>query len=159
VACSFGVGYTTLVHHLAYSLEMLPDRTARDMLRVPLPRIRRELLGQSSSAPLVVADSHWSLPTLDTEVGTYLLLPCGADLMDGSQLAYRGDLPNGRLFEAIRPGIARVACPGTPWAVFVRVSRREYVGLAQYRHLEDDEPDSGDTGARDSGEEEITDDE
>ena len=160
VACSFGVGYTTLVHHLAYGLEMLPDRAAHDLLRVPVPRIRRELLGQASSAPLIVADQHWALPTVDAEAGTRLLLPCGTELVDGSQVEHRGDLPSGRLFEAVRLGIARVACPGTPWTVFVRVSRRQYVGLAQYRHLEDDEPDDGDAGGQESENEEgATDDE
>ena len=100
------------------------------------------------------ADRHWALPTIDAEVGTQLLLPSEAEVMDGNQVEHRGDLPSGRLFETIRPGIARVACPGTAWAVFVRVSRRQYIGLAQYRHLEDDEPDDG---AEDEGG--VTDDE
>ncbi len=82
VACSFGVGYTTLIHHLAYGLKMLTDSRARDLIRVPVARIRRELLGHASLAPLVVADEHWTLPTLDAEVGTELLLPHDTEAVD-----------------------------------------------------------------------------
>ena len=138
VACAFGVGYTALLNHLAYGLDMLSQARARELMRVPLPRVRRDLLGGASSAPLIVADAHWVLPTLDAEVGTQILVPPGTDVAS-DLLAFHGDLPSGRLFGAVRPGIARLECPGSGWAVFVRVSRYQYVGLSQYRHLEDED--------------------
>ena len=147
VACSFGVGYTTIINHLAYGLEMLPQARAGKLLKVPLDRVRREALGATSSAPLIVADRHWLLPALDAEVGTHLLLPMGTKA-EGDQLAWRADLPAGRLFEVTRPGVTRVQCSDLGWAAFVRASRYQYVGLSQYRHLEeangDEEERSGD---------------
>lgn len=143
VACSFGVGYTTLVNHLAYGLHMLPGSRANELVRVPVARVRREVLGAACARPLIVADEHWALPTLDAEVGTQILVPPGA-IAEGDLLAHRADLGRGRLLEATKPGVVRVQQPGTDWAVFVRVSRHQYVGLCRYRHLEDDEPDEED---------------
>jgi len=64
-----------------------------------------------------------------------ILLPAGAEAESG-RLRWLKDVPSGRLFEAIEPGITRVQCPNTGWAVFVRVSRSQYVGLSHYRHFE-----------------------
>jgi hypothetical protein len=135
VASAFGVGYTTLINHLAYGLAMLPPPCARDLIRVPLHRVRRELIGSASTAPLIVVDGHWTLPALDAEIGTQILLPPGTTVA-GDLLAFRGDTPNGPLFEAVKSGIARMECESGRWAVFVRVSRYQYVGLCRYRHLE-----------------------
>jgi hypothetical protein len=140
VACSFGVGYTSLVHHLTYSLRMLPRARADSLLRVPLPRVRRELLGSVSPQPLIVVDAAWQLPTLDVEVGTHILTPPCTQVAN-DRLAWRADLPNGRLFEATRPGITQVFWIDRDRAIFARISRYQYVGLSKYRHLEDEDED------------------
>ena len=58
--------------------------------------------------------------------------------MTGASLAYERDLADGRLFRAVRPGIVQASADGVAWAAFVRIAPEAYVGLAQYRHLEDD---------------------
>ena len=35
-------------------------------------------------------------------------------------------------------GIVQASADGGAWAAFVRIAPEAYVGLAQYRHLEDD---------------------
>ena len=150
VACSFGVGYATLINHMAYGLEIIPDARARELLRVTLARIRRHTLGTESAAPLIVVDRHWLLPTLDAEVDTQLLLPNGTEV-ESDGLVWRADLPGGRLFQASRPGIFRVQCANLDWTAFARISRYQYVGFSQYRHLEDaddDDDEGGPPGAR-----------
>lgn len=137
VACSFGVGYATLVSHLAYGLQEISRDRAAALLKATPKALRRELLGDASADPLIVADRHSCSQTIDAEVGTQLLLP--ADVAPTNDvLTAVADHSAGRLFRAGRAGIARVAGAGTPWAAFVRVSRAQYVGLARYRHLEDD---------------------
>lgn len=136
VACEFGVGYATLVTHLAYGLREIPRPRATVLLRVTPKTLRAEILGELSPAPLIVADQHFASPTVDAEVAMHLLLPPGTEVANDAIVCER-DLAEGRLFRAGRPGIVRAVCPGTPWAIFVRVSRNQYVGLAQYRHLED----------------------
>ena len=46
VACHFGVGYETLVNHLAYGLREIRHAQAEQMTKVHLPQIRRRCLGR-----------------------------------------------------------------------------------------------------------------
>lgn len=136
IACNFGVGQATLVNHLAYGINMI-NQAQRDRLgRITPKMIRTELLGEVVSTPLTVVDQHWNSPTLDMEQDALLLLPSGV-VVDASMLVPERDLAAGRLFRAAKCGITRVAIPGTPWATYARIARRQYVGLARFRHLEE----------------------
>jgi hypothetical protein len=85
---------------------------------------------------VVVVDQHWSSPTIDAEVGSLILLP-PASVVEPSTIEFIADLPAGQLYRAVAPGITRVSAGD--WAAFVRISRHEYVGRAEYRHMEDDD--------------------
>ena len=137
IACDFGVGYNTLVTHLAAGVKMISGARAAVLHRTTPKALRTAILGCTTSAPLLVVDRYRVGPTLDTEVTTLLVLPAGTQTV-GRSLAYEADLPHGRLFRAAQPGIAQASAHNGSWTTFVRVARRAYVGLAQYRHLEDD---------------------
>lgn len=136
IACNFGVGQATLVNHLAYGIGMITPVQRASLGRITPKMIRTELLGETVPEPLTVADQYWNSPTLDSEEGALLLLPAGV-VVDTATLMPERDLAAGRLFRAAKPGITRAAIPGTDWATYIRVARRQYVGLALYRHLED----------------------
>ncbi len=141
IACEFGVGYSTLLTHLSAGVNMLSRGRAAAMQRFTPKALRMDILGAPTPEPLIVADRHRTAPTLDSEVRTLLLLPSGAEVA-GSGLAFERDLSAGRLFRALKPGIFQASVGD--WAVFVRVAPVQknepygYVGLAQYRHLEED---------------------
>ena len=141
IACEFGVGYMTLITHLSASVNMLPRRHATALRRVTPKALRKAILGVSTSRPLIVTDHHRTAPTLDAEVETLLLLPPDTKV-GGGGLAFERKIAAGWLFRAMKPGIFQAAAG--EWAVFVRVApvqndqRYGYVGLARYRHLEDD---------------------
>ena len=137
IACDFGVGYGTLLTHLSASVKMISHARATTLGRVTPKAIRADLLGRATSEPLVVADRHRLYPTLDAEVTNLLLLPTGTETT-GTSMAYERDLASGRLFRAVRPGIVHAHANSGAWSVFVRIAPLSYVGLAQYRHLEDD---------------------
>jgi Zn-dependent peptidase ImmA (M78 family) len=140
VACSLGVGQETLIQHMAYALRVISGAQAKRLLRTRLPAVRRGLLGKHAAERLLVIDKHHVMPTADTEVGTHVLLPAGTEAeFDG--LAPVADLPAGRLFLARRPGPIRVYDPSGSWAVMIRISRYQYVGWSQNRHLELEEGD------------------
>ena len=86
---------------------------------------------------MIVADRHRAGLTIDAEVMMMLLLPPGTET-NGDGLAHERDLADGRLFRAVRPGIVQASADSGAWAKFVRVAPEAYVGLVQYRHLEDD---------------------
>jgi Zn-dependent peptidase ImmA (M78 family) len=141
IACSFGVGYETLIAHMAFSLQMLDPGRATKLGKDGPKSIRERVLDRPSAEPLIIVDEHWAMPTVDAEVDTLLLLPADADC-DGEALVAAGTCGSGRLFRACRPGIARVSLPGAALALFIRIARKEFVGLAQYRHLEYEEDDT-----------------
>ena len=109
----------------------------RPARRVKPKAVRAKIVGALLPEPLIVADLHRASPTLDAEVNTLLLLPPGTETT-GDSLVHERDLASGRLFRAVRPGIAQASANAGLWTTFVRIAPEAYVGLAQYRHLEDD---------------------
>lgn len=140
IACDFGVGYSTLLTHLWAGVGLISFARAAALRKVPLKRISAEILGDVILNHLVVTDRHRLSPVLDVEVGTHILLPAGAEAT-GKNLGWERDTPTGRLFRAKSQGIVQAITPDGAWATFVRIAPKEYVGLAQYRHLEDDSDD------------------
>ena len=126
-----------LLTHLSAGVNMISRSRAVVLRRATPKALRADILGALAPEPLVVADRHRAGPTLDAEVKTLLLLPPGTEV-SGDNLAHEHDLANGRLFRAVRPGIVQARADSGAWAVFVRIAPEAYVGLAQYRHLEDD---------------------
>lgn len=141
IACEFGVGYATLLTHLSAGVNLLSRGRAAVLQRVTPKALRMDILGALTPEPLIIVDHHRAAPTLDAEVKTQLLLPPGTEVTGGG-LVFERDLPAGRLFRAVKPGIFQATAG--EWAVFVRVAPIQknepygYVGLAQYRHLEED---------------------
>ena len=140
VACSLGVGYETLVKHCRYSLELISDAACRELAKTGLPAIRRTMLAEHAPDRLQVVDTHHTLQTADSEVGTAILLP-PETIVENPILVDPIDTPRGRLFKAGRPGITRVFTPDRGWAVVVRVMLDKYRGLSRNRHLAREEGD------------------
>ena len=136
IASDFGVGYSTLVNHLAFGIRELSRSRSEQLLQATPKTLRQALLDDDSSGPLVLADEHSQSRTFDTEVGTDILLPMGSEATSNIVTLER-ELSHGTLFRAARPGIVRMVRTGSSWAIFVRVCKRQYVGLARYRHLEE----------------------
>lgn len=140
IACEFGVGYATLLTHLSVGVNMLSRDRAAALRQVTPKALRMDILGALTPEPLIVADCHRAAPTLDAEVKTVLLLPPGTEVTGG--LAFERDLTAGRLFRVVKPGIFQATAGD--WAAFVRVAPIQknepcgYIGLAKYRHLEED---------------------
>jgi Zn-dependent peptidase ImmA (M78 family) len=135
IACEFGVGYGTLLTHLSSGLNMLSRGRATALQRVTPKALRVDILGALTPEPLIIADRHRAASTLDAEVKMLLLLPPGTEIA-GPGLTFERDLAAGRLFRAVTPGIVQASAGA--WAAFVRIAPEAYVGLAQYRHLEED---------------------
>ena len=135
VAGYFGVGYTTLIHHLRSALLVLPDTRAQELLKVSPRRAQSLLLGWQTPQNVVVVDAHWTGRAVDVEVGDLIFVRGGAH-SEGLCIEPSSDVEHGRLFQVVRPGIGRLEA-GAMWSAFVRVSRRDYVGRALYRHWEE----------------------
>ena len=135
VAGYFGVGYTALVHHLRSAFQILPETRAQALLKVSPRKAQSLLLGWQTPQPVVVVDAHWTGRAVDVEVGDLIFVRGGAQ-SEGACIEPSSGVEHGRLFRAVRPGIGRLEA-GATWSAFVRVSRRDYVGRALYRHWEE----------------------
>lgn len=136
VSSDFGVGYSTLITHMSLNTSLLSSSRARVLRRTSPKQVKSRFLGTAHAGHLVVADEWSSSPVIDVEVDTLLLLPLGTSFMSAKLISVRS-LRRGELFRAACPGIVRVSAAESDWAAFVRIARSQYVGLAEYRHLED----------------------
>ena len=137
VASNFGVGYATLITHLAYGVQEIAQGRARELLRSTPKSIRKSLLSDDTVDPLLIVDSFWLAKPVDAEVGTSILLPAGSSA-EGDILRPAGACAAGDIYKAARPGLGRVSL-GAGNEHFVRISKKGYAGLARYRHMEDDD--------------------
>lgn len=144
VACSLGVGYSTLARHLHYALRTISEDRLAAIERCTPKRVREAVLGQSVAEELILVDEHWAGRPVDVSVRDFLLLPQGSSA-EGRCCEFRGNLKEGVLYQAVTPGIGRVESR-SGWATFVRVSREHYEGRSIFRHLEEVEDDQGTSG-------------
>ena len=135
IAGYFGVGYTTLIHHLRSALQVLPGTRAQALLKISTRKAQSLLLGWQTPQNVAVVDVYWTGRAVDVEVGDLILVRDEAQ-SDGACIEPSSDVEHGRLFRAAKPGIGRLEA-GNTWSAFVRVSRRDYVGRALYRHWEE----------------------
>lgn len=140
IACQFGVGYKTVVQHLRWSLEMIGQRRADELLTSSPKQLRESLIGAGRTRHLLVVDQHWSKVPVDLQVGEMAILP-GKALLEGAAARVVEQHKLGSLIEAVVPGIARAETTDGAWSAFVRVSRKDFIGRSIYRHLEDPDAD------------------
>jgi hypothetical protein len=140
VCCQLGLGYQTLIRHLQYSLHLLSNDRADELLAFSPKVIREKVLGRATSGHLIITSTAWRSVPIDLRVGDVAIVPKDA-LPEGSAITEAGMVSGGKVIEGCKPGIAKVYCEQSSWAAYVRVSRQDYVGRAKYRHLEDPDVD------------------
>jgi hypothetical protein len=131
-----GVGYQAFVNHLTYGLRVLGRMQTANLLKSTPLSIRSSLVGERLAENLHIVDGAWSGRPVDCEVGDYLLLPSGT-LIEGVIFAATRKVEAGDLVQVTQPGVGRVSQGWPLWAVFVRVSRKDYIGRSKYRFEEE----------------------
>lgn len=132
----FGVGYGTVVNHLAYSLQMITRPSAEALLKVQPKQIKAQY-GANADSEVVLVDYHWLHRAVDLEVGDTLVLPKNAEVEAAMKLQVIGERDNSSIYRAAAVGYTRAFSQEHNWAVNIRISWKNYTGLAQYRFLED----------------------
>ena len=138
----FGVGYSTLVHHMHSGLRLLPAVHAAALLKVSPRKAQAQALGFESQDTVWIVDPHWTGRAVDVEVGDLVFVQ-GQPALEGGCLAHVQDMTDGWLFRARQPGIGKF-CDENGWSAFVRVSRRAFVGRSIFRHLEEGDEEGTD---------------
>ena len=138
----FGVGYSTMVHHMRSSLRIVADVHAAALLRVSPRKAQAQALGWESQDTVWIVDPYWKGRAIDVEVGDLVYVQ-EQPALEGRCVAQVHDMRGGRLFRACGPGIGKFY-DGKGWSAFVRVSRRSFVGRSIFRHLEEGDEDGSD---------------
>ena len=136
LACYFGVGYGTAVSHMTYALKMISRPHSETLLKIQPKQIKAQY-GINANSGGVFADFHWRHRPLDAEIGDTIVLPKNAEIEDGNRLQLVGEGEDVLLYRALSAGYSRTYCDEEDWAVHIRISRKNYEGLAQYRFFEE----------------------
>lgn len=136
IAELFGVGYTTLITHMHVMLKLVSASHADQLQRVTPKEIQSDMLGEDVDGHVIPVDLHWQGRPIDLQVNDFVVLPDGVTV-EGMCVRVEQVDETRTILSGRRPGLGRLSHPTTGWSAFVRVSRRNYVGRAMYRYLED----------------------
>jgi Zn-dependent peptidase ImmA (M78 family) len=136
-----GVGYTTLINHICYSLRLISSNRVKELCRVPPKKIKRNLFGRDIEENVLLVDRYWTGRPIDIQVGDLIIFQENV-ILDEKMFNPMSVFSEKREFRGLHPGIGRFYNNDESWSAFVRVSRKEYTGQARFRHLEDPEHES-----------------
>jgi Zn-dependent peptidase ImmA (M78 family) len=138
LASWLGVGYMTLIGNMNWAVALLDREHAAALEKVKIPQIRKLILGRECKQHLVVVDDCWTGRAIDAQVDDLILLPPTA-VVEGAVVEPVCSGPKGCLVRAALPGVGRASISDSGWAQYLRVSRKQFAGLARFRHLEETE--------------------
>jgi Zn-dependent peptidase ImmA (M78 family) len=136
LASWLGVGYATLIGNMQWGMNLLEPNQAAALEKLKGPQIRESIIGCKCKEHLIVADEAWSGRPIDAHAGDVLLLPSDA-VIEGDVVESIDSDQKRLLARAVRPGIGRALVRNTSWAQYIRVSRKQFTGLARFRYLEE----------------------
>lgn len=131
-----GVGYSTLVKHLQFSLGLLSHQRAHVLLRHNPKKIIGTLAGERASGTAAfVVDRMWRSRPVDLEVGDVIVLD-GPVTASGRSIRVQDECGPNVTVVAVCPGTGHID-GGSGWATYVRVRRSRFVGRSIFRHMEE----------------------
>lgn len=134
----FGVGYSTLVDHAWYSLQMITAKRHQELRRIKPKVLRSTILGRECNENLIVADEHWVAKPVDVSESDLILLS-GSFVVKGSCVERIEQSGGKTLVRAEHAGIGEAVAASSNRRIPIRVSRKNYVGRGIYRFMEDAE--------------------
>ena len=136
VATWIGVGYTTILNHLRYGVTILAHKRYEDLIKTHPKSIKSVFCGFDVTSNLVIVDRHWNGRPVDLQVGDYLAVESPSSIQDYLELISES---RNNIWLAHSPGITKLTMSNPQLSFMVRVRRKEYVGRAIFRHLEEEE--------------------
>lgn len=133
-ACWLGVGYTTLLEHMRWTLGLLSQSALTKLKRMAPKQLRAELLGSPTESDVWPLDDHWAGKTLHVQVGD-IILGVRPDATRATPAVIKDGLV-GKAVRTAQPGEIQIASAGGG-TVKLCVSRARYVGFYEYRYLEE----------------------
>lgn len=135
ISSVFGVGYQTLITHCKVN-RLISDYKSIELLKLTPAKIFKTCFGNVEEKSFFkLIDGKCGGKPVDLEVSNYIVLPSDF-IADNQFLEKKHEIQEGVLFLAKKPGISSVHDSKTETSYFVRIQSQNYIGFAEYRHLE-----------------------
>ena len=135
ISKNFGVGYSTLINHMRWTLNLIDSKNASILLSNTPKKLKRMLIGKDITADVIKIDKNWFGRPIDICIDDLILFSEKVNF-EGKCLEMLSESDLGNIYKGSKVGIGRLSI-GKKWTSFVRVSRKEYEGRNLYRHLEE----------------------
>ena len=133
----FGTGYQSFIFHCRVN-HLITSAQEKELLKQTPSKILKTLINNSGPAiPFKIIDGLSEISTVDVEATNYVFLPPRTKVL-GNHLKKLGGIAIGDAYVAIKPGVVQVVTADETFSCFVRIQRPAYMGLAEYRHLEEE---------------------
>lgn len=135
VSSVLGVGYSTLVVHCNVN-RLISTEKAVELSKFTPARIFKSLIGTvADKSYFKIIDVINDDKPIDLEVSNYIILPpnfeVDTDFLEKKQVTEKGNL-----FQALKSGITSIYSNCTDQNCNIRIQSQNYIGFADYRHLE-----------------------
>lgn len=137
IAGELDVGYSTLIKHMRYGLEMVTDAWFAQRQRTTPKQIKEHICGSSGSTHLVVVGPNWPKVPVDLEVNDVIAVPAGTTIQKPALLTKSRVTAAWQILVAMTPGLGHFQLNGVTHSV--RVARAAFCGPLKYRFLDDPE--------------------
>ncbi len=133
----FGVSYTAFVTQLFFNLRMINHRRYQYLVKGDLANVRKNLCPIDTKRQIITIGDWWEGRAIDLEEDDFIIANTDCDI-DGPKILKVTHNENETVFKALAPGITRIYTD-SGWSSFVKVSRRKFQGMFQYKYEEDEE--------------------
>lgn len=135
ISSIFGIGYQTLITHCKVN-RLINDSKSSELSKLTPAKIFKTHFGDEEETSFFkIIDEKCNAQPFDLESSNYLVLPSDF-IADEEFLEKKREAEVGALFLAKKPGISSVYSNKTEIGYFIRIQSQNYIGFAEYRHLE-----------------------
>jgi len=130
-----GVSYKALIVQLRFNLKLVDYSAYQTLGFKSVNSIKESLRSERGGGDVFVLGAWWREKSIDVISGD--LIHCHVPVkVEGAAISLLNGGCEGTLVQAIEPGIAKISAYDG-WSAFVRVSRKAFAGLNQFRHEEE----------------------
>lgn len=97
--------------------------------------MKNKLLPNKTDGEIFIVGDWWQGRAIDVAVGDFIVVDNFIE-QEGLAIFKLTDNSDKNVFEAVRPGIAKIS-NAEGWSAFVRVSRKQFSGIYQFMHEEE----------------------
>ena len=130
----FGLSFTAFLTQLYFNLKLISWATYKNLKPIKLQNIKASMSPIKASGQIFVVGDWWRERAIDIEVGDFIIADNDCDF-EGPQILNQLSSLDVQIYEAISPGISKLS--NDHWGAYIRISRKNYSGMYQFRHEEE----------------------